>query len=301
VVVEFRSALASCLVHLVHLVHGARRTHRSPVVRRTIRVRAASLAMITAAMVGLCTTNASALGAFEHPCVEESITGLRGILLDTFALNRDESTGMSVFVEISEVELYGVSGLRTPGVRVGFRRGSVSLVGEAAQLSSDIGSETRMSLTSAIYARDRWASSVGLVHESAAIDGLASARLVSLTARSRIRLSNAIFVGSEIAGLRLAGESYDGVDAAVVVSVRPASYAAVYAALEFDRWTGVQPSVSTVLAGYNTFRVLFGYEGVTDTIKGALAIDRAGFVVAVGATYHPVLGARQGITVSWRR
>ncbi|MCK5618482.1 MAG: hypothetical protein KAJ17_03740 [Candidatus Krumholzibacteria bacterium] len=300
-VVEIRSALGSCLAHRVHQVHGTRRTHRSPGVHRTTGARAASLAVITAAMVGLCTTNASALGAFEHPCVEESITGLRGILLDTFALNRDESTGMSVFAEISEVELYGVSGLQMPGVRVGFRRGSVSLVGEAAQLSSDIGSETRMSLTTAIYAGDRWASSVGLVNESAAIDDLASARLVSLTARSRIRLSKAIFVGSEIAGLRLAGESYDGVDAAVVLSVRPASNAAVYASLEFDRWSGMHPSVSTVLAGYNTFRVLFGYEGVTDVVKGALAIDRAGFVVAVGATYHPVLGTRQGITVSWRR
>jgi hypothetical protein len=219
--------------------------------------------VITAAVVGLCTTNASALGAFEHPSVEESITGLRGILLDTYALNRNKSTGLSVFAEISEVELYGVSGLRTPGARVGFRRGSVSFVGEAAQL--------------------------------------ASARLVSFTARSRVQLSNAIFVGAEIARLRLAGEPYDGADAAVVLSVRPASNAAVYAALEFDRWSGMQPSVSTVLAGYNTFRVLFGYEGVTDAVKGALAIDRAGFVVAVGATYHPVLGVRQGISVSWRR
>jgi hypothetical protein len=257
--------------------------------------------VITAAVVGLCTTNASALGAFEHPSVEESITGLRGILLDTYALNRNKSTGLSVFAEISEVELYGVSGLRTPGARVGFRRGSVSFVGEAAQLSSEIGSETRMSLTTAIYAGDRWASSVGVVHESAAIDDLASARLVSFTARSRVQLSNAIFVGAEIARLRLAGEPYDGADAAVVLSVRPASNAAVYAALEFDRWSGMQPSVSTVLAGYNTFRVLFGYEGVTDAVKGALAIDRAGFVVAVGATYHPVLGVRQGISVSWRR
>jgi hypothetical protein len=295
VVVEFRNVFGGCAVH------RARRTHRSPAAHRTTAARAASLAVITAALVGLCTTNVSALGAIEHPSVEESITGLRGILLDTGALNRNKSVGLSVFAEISEVELYGVSGLRTPGARVGFRRGSVSLVGEAAQLSSDIGSETRMSLTTAIYAGDRWASSVGLVHESAAIDDLASARLVSFTARSRVRLSNAIFVGGEIARLRLAGEPYNGADAAVVVSVRPASNAAVYAALEFDRWSGMQPSVSTVLAGYNTFRVLFGYEGVTDVVKGALAIDRGGFVVAVGATYHPVLGARQGISVSWCR
>jgi len=241
------------------------------------------------------------LGVLQYPSVEETVTGTRGILSETFDLLRRDDRGPAVFAELSELQLYGVSGLHTSGVRAGIRAGAVSVVTAATRLSSEVGSETMVSLAPGFHAGDRWSASVGLVYESNAIEGLASARLVSLTVRSRVRVSETVSVGGEIGRLRVRGEPHDGADVAVVLSARPVPAVCVRAVLDAGRGGGPQPSMSATLHALGAIRLSFGYEGLSDALKGALAIELVGFAVVAGATYHPVLGVRQGISLSWRR
>jgi hypothetical protein len=248
-------------------------------------------------------TETSALGAVEHPSIEETVLGVRGILSCADPLAADGSPPARLFVEFSENRLYAIAGLRMPGVRAGVRAGRVALTGAVARLSTDIGHETLLSLTPAWYENDRWAVSAGVVYESAYVHGCVPARLLGLTVRSRVRLTRSVSVGGEVDRYRLSGgvASNGGADATLLVVVRPLSGTSIFAVADLDRWTGVLPSVSMSFGGVKGLRLTFGYEAVTSALKGALALRFGGIACAAGVDYHPVLGARRGITLSWRR
>jgi hypothetical protein len=248
-------------------------------------------------------TGAHGLGALQYPSIEESVAGVRGILSRSDPFSPLEGAPASAFVEFCENQLYGIAGLRTPGVRAGCRAGRVALTGAVARLSTDVGHETFMSLTPACYDDDRWAASVGVTYESAYVQGFPPARVLSVTVRSRVDITGSVSVGGEIDRYRLSGglASDAGADATVMVALRPVSGATLYAVAGMDRWTGVLPSVSMVLDGAKALRLSFGYEGVTRALKGALALRLGGLLCAAGVDYHPVLGARRGVSLLWRR
>lgn len=252
-------------------------------------------------IAGVYVGEARALGTLQHPSIEESAVGVRGILSGVRLSDGSGVPSPHVWFEASENLLYGIAGLHSTGLRVGARFGSVSVTAAAARLGSDVGRETRLALVPAYFAGDRWAASFGIVHESAFIDGFASSRLVSLTVRSRVRLSKQVSVGGEIDRYRLTGEPNDGADATLVAVFRPVPAALIHAAAKFDRRTGSHPSVSMTFAGIKVLRLTLGYEGTTEALKGAVAVELKGFVCAAGADYHPVLGSRQGITLAWHR
>lgn len=241
------------------------------------------------------------MGTFQHPSIEESVTGVRGVLSPDCTRTGRGTEGPRVWFEASEYGLYGITGLHLSGLRAGARLGSVWLTAAASQLASDIGRETRLALTPAYYAGDRWAASVGVVHESASVDGLVTARLLSFTVRSRVRLSESVSVGGEIDRYRLSGEPNHGADATLVAVFRPVSAAVIHTVFAFDRRTGLHPSIAMTLDGVSAFRLTLGYEGMTEALRGALAVEVGGLVCAAGVDYHPVLGSRRGITLAWRR
>jgi hypothetical protein len=245
-----------------------------------------------------------ALGALEYPSIEESVAGVRGILCGAFPLYADTqgaARSARVAVEASENLLFGISGLRTSGVRLGVRVGSAVFVGEATQLTADVGREARYAFAPALFVRDLWAVSVGVVYEGAFVDGFPPARMVSVCGRSLIRLSQSVRVGGEIDRYRVHGEPGGGADVSIVVLVRPVPGALFRGVVELGRWGGAQPSLSTTVEALPALRLSFGYEGATDALKGAVAVGIGGLTCAAGVIYHPVLGARKGVTVSWRR
>jgi hypothetical protein len=254
-----------------------------------------------ASLSGVGAAPALALGALQHPSVEESVTGVRGILSPGGRRGGRGGEAPRVWFEASEYGLYGITGLHLSGVRAGARLQSVWLTAAASQLASNIGRETRLAFTPAYHAGDRWAVSAGVVHESATVDGLETARLLSLTVRSRVRLSESVSVGGEIDRYRLSGEPSPGGDATLVAAFHPVSSTLIHAVFALDRRTGLHPSVSMTFEGVRALRLTLGYEGMTGALKGALAVEAGGLVCAAGADYHPVLGSRRGITLSWRR
>jgi hypothetical protein len=239
-----------------------------------------------------------ALGALEHPSIEQSAAGVRGILFYTLS-PIGTMAAASLAVEVSELALYGISGLSVSGVRIGTRKGPVALVGEAARLDADVGHETRLALTPTVFWSNRWAASLGVVYESAVVDGMAPARLVSATGQSLVKLSGAVSVGGGVARYRGRGETSDGADVTLAVLVRPVTGAIIRAVVDVGRWTGAQPTVSTTVGSLSPLRLTLGYDAATEALKGALAVGLGGLSCAVGAHHHPTLGPRYGVTLLW--
>jgi hypothetical protein len=257
---------------------------------------AAIVALMT---VPLVPQGAGALGALEHPSVEQAAAGVDGILF--YTLSTDGTAAAAPFyVEATEIALYGVAGLRLSGIRAGARLGAVWLVAEAARLGADIGHETRLAVTPAVFVSGRWAASVGLVHECAHIDGMDAAHLTSVTARSLVRLSDAASVGGEVGRYRLCGEANDGADVSLCALVRPLPGTVIRAVVGIGRWVGAQPTVSTSVAVFGAVRLTMGYQAATDALNGAVAFGVGGLGCAAGAQLHPTLGTRHGVAVTWR-
>lgn len=241
---------------------------------------------------------ASGLGALEHPSIEQKAAGVKGILFYTLSAHGTPAAS-PVHVEASEVMLYGVAGLRLSGIRAGIRHAAVSVVAEAARLSADVGRETRFAVTPAVFVSNRWAASVGLVHEYAEIDGVGTSRLTSVTGRSLVRISGSVSVGGEVARYRLWGEENDGADVSLLVLIRPLPGTIIRAVVDVGRWVGAQPTLSTSVRAFRAVRLSLGYEAATDALNAAAAVKLGGLACAAGAQFHPTLGSRHGVTVTW--
>jgi len=269
------------------------------------RLSALGCAATIAAVVAVCTpVQSRALGALEHPSIEESASGVRGILCGAFPLYGGPASHRPTArwaLEASENLLYGIAGLHVTGARAGVRVGPSAFVGEAAQLASDVGRETRLAFTPAIFVEGRWAASVAVVYESAFIDGFAPTHSVSVTGRSLVRLTQALSLGGEIDRYGVYGEHGDGADVSIGLLVRPVAGAVLRGIVDFERLSGAQPCLSATVSLTSALRLSFGYESASDALKGALAVGFGGVTCAAGVDYHPVLGARQGLALSWCR
>jgi hypothetical protein len=267
--------------------------------RRIVAWALCAVSMVPALAV-VCPVRTWALGALQHPSIEQSAACVRGILFYASSAGGVAGTS-SLRVELSEIVLYGVSGLRIAGARVGGRAGAASLVANVARLSADVGSETRIALTPAVFLTGRWAASLGLVYESAAIDGMQPARLASATGRSLVILTRAVAVGGEVAGYRLSGEDNDGADVTMAVVVTPLAGATIRAVIAMGRRSNAQAALSATVCASGRFRVTIGYEAWTEALKGAVAVSLGGLTCAAGVHIHPVLGVRQGVSLAWGR
>lgn len=267
---------------------------------RRRRALAPALAALAAVAVELIALDVSALGVLQHPSAEQSAAGVRGILFGE-SLLRPARAEAAVFVEGSELLLYGDSGLRVSGVKAGVRTRFISVVMAAARLSSGVGREHRFELTQAVHVAGRWAASVGLVYETAGIDGMTPSRLLSTTGRSIVRLSDAVSVGGEVGRYRIGGEPAAGADVALAFLFTPVDRATIRGILDVGRWSGARPSFSVTLEATGSLRLTFGYDAAAESLEGALAVSVGALTCAAGAQYHPVLGTRQGVTLSWQR
>jgi hypothetical protein len=201
-------------------------------------------------------------------------------------------------VQVSEGLLYGIPGLHVSGIRVGARVAGAFVTAEAAQLSSQIGTETRLALSSALCSA-RWAVSVGVVYDGVAFGEFDSSHLIGLTIRSLARVTASLRVGGEVGRLRLTGEELPGADITMVMTAAPARGVIVQGTVELDRRAGLLPGVATVIAGPGPSRLLMGFEGETDALKGAVGVRWGAFDLTVGVFYHPVLGDKREVTVTW--
>ena len=241
----------------------------------------------------------SAIGAVEHPSVEESATGLRGIVSDLWPLGKTGAP--SVFVEISDIRLYNIPGFHTPGIRAGCRLGTVSVCGEVGRVVSGVGTETRCALSPAVHGGDKWAVSVSVVYESVTIDGFRTDRKTGVTARSRLWLTETVAAGGEVRDVWISGASDNGADLSTSLIVFPAGPVSIRTVLEIGRRTGMDPLLSATLSGGAGIRMTVGYRGATETMTGVFCVGLAGLACAAGVEIHPVLGYRSGVTLSWRR
>lgn len=243
--------------------------------------------------------DAGAIGALRHPSVEEMVTGGRGILGPWFFSADSAGTQPPpLMVQVSEELLFGIPGLHTSGIRLGGRAAGLFVTAAAAQLSSPIGKETRVEVTP-LLSSARWAVSVGFVRETVVLGEMARSGLISLTVRSLARVSGSFRVGGEIDRLRLSGEEFPGTDATIVLTTTPAQGIVLQGTVEVGRTNGIVPGIATTVTRPGPWRFSIGLEGGTDVLKGAIGVRWGAIDLAAGIFYHPVLGEKRGVTVTW--
>jgi hypothetical protein len=194
--------------------------------------------------------------------------------------------------------MYGIPGLHTSGAKVGFCAAGVFVTAEAAQLSSPVGSEKRLALTPALVTT-AWAVSAGIVFDGLTLDGMEDAKLFSVNVRSLAWITKTFRLGGEIDRLRLAGEELPGADVKLVVLSIPAQNVSLYGTIELDRHTGVTPGAAIAVDELGPARLSFGYEGGTEALKASVFLEWRTLGLAAGVYYHPVLGEKREITLTW--
>ena len=262
-----------------------------------------ALCIVLAFAVLLVPGASIALGSLRLPSTEEAVSGARGILGPAFARHSRgaDSTAARrgpVMIRIGEEQMYGIPGLHTSGVLVGVRVKKVFMTGEAAQLSSPVGSEARLALTAAASA-ESWAVSVGCAYDAVALDGLSGTNLMSVNAASFVWLTPSVRAGGSVERLRITGEEYPGADVLFVLSVQPTRYVALYGTMELDRRFGAVPGAAMTVEGLGPARVSIGYESGPDALKGSFTVSWRSVDLSIGVYYHPVLGEKRGITLTW--
>lgn len=248
-------------------------------------------------VVAIIPAEPSALGALRHPSVEESVTGTAGILGPAFSLG--PGAGLpAVLVQVSEEAMYGIPGLHTSGATVGFGAAGGFVTAEAAQLSSSVGSEKRLALTPALVT-SAWAVSAGIVYDGVTLVGMESAKILSVNVRSLIWITKTLRLGGEIDRLRLAGEELPGADVKLVVLSIPAQNISLHGTIELGRRTGFAPGAAVTVDELGPARLSFGYEGGTEALKASVFLEWRTLGLAAGVYYHPVLGEKREITLTW--
>jgi hypothetical protein len=251
--------------------------------------------ILVAVLAGSTPTGTSAgLGSLQHPSALELVTGVRGVLSDDFV-------GQRFWLQVCEREFHGLAGVHTTGVRLVVNMETVAVSFEAAQITADVGRETRVAFLPAVADGEKWAVQAGIVYDSAAVEGLQTASLLSLVFRSRVRLGESVFIGGEVDRLRVWGEVLEGADATLLLGVRPVPPVSLACTIAFARWGGAQPGLAVIVNGEGRLGLSLGYENGTEAFKGAVCIHWRKIRCDAGVLRHPVLGPETAITLSWGR
>lgn len=249
------------------------------------------------ALAALCAANARpalAIGV-RYPDPIAVVTGERGdVVADLMSRPRSWS------VEVSDRELFGDVGLRLVGVRGALAHGRWRIGSEVAQVSAEVGAETRTALRIAL-AEAEWTAEVGVTHDTAAIGDAPAARLTGLDVHTLVSLSNRVRVGCDIEGFRVAGIANPGADVVTSVVVSSAAGVAVTSALVVDRSLGAYACVSAAVRMGGRAVVLAGYDDGSASLSLAVAIRAKSARVVAVASAHPVLGLSRGASVGWGR
>jgi hypothetical protein len=200
-------------------------------------------------------------------------------------------------VEVADVELYGIAGLRASGVRATglFKRGIASAA--ATNFVSPVGSHARAVLEAGAVVGNAWQGAVRAGAERLALGGADPLvwRVAGLTSRVDVgRVTTLADV--EI----ITGAGGDATSVLLATRVRAGvAYLAGTVRIDGDRFVGAGVSVTARL--HPILALLVGYEDGTGSARAAAVIALRHVEIAAGVFQHPVLGASRGVSVACAR
>jgi hypothetical protein len=200
-------------------------------------------------------------------------------------------------VEVGDIELFGIAGLRVSGVRAVAAHRRVLLSGSLFQVSSPVGNQSRAMVETGFLARGLWQGALRAGSERVALEGAQAdgRRVVGAISRVDVGPAAAVADFERVTGLRV-NETTLTLSLLVTAGV---VQLAGHARAEGDRFAGAGVAVAARL--HSALCLMAGYEDGTQTARAAAVVGWNGFEVAAGAFQHPVLGTSQGVMVACAR
>jgi hypothetical protein len=240
-------------------------------------------------------TNDCARAQLAFPSIVERVTGARvGVAPSGALLAAGPAT---VRVEVGDVELFGVAGLRSTGVRAAADLGGALLSASLCQVAAPVGSQARATLEVGYARRGAWQGAARVGFERVALDGVPAEDGPLAGAISRVDVGRvAVIADAEL----LSGERMRATSVSSTVLVR-AGVATLVASIciEDERLSGAGVAVGARLD--SRLAVVAGYDDVAQTMRAGAVVSWGGVEVAAGCFLHAVLGASQGVSVAWTR
>jgi len=223
----------------------------------------------------------------------DRITGVRGDASRVLA----GDGGAASFAEFSDVELYGVPGLRLSGVRVATRVHGSPVTLDVARLGAPVGSHTRATVCAGVES-GRWRVALRGGIESLALIGAPGASSIVAAVVSGIDVGNAT-LSADVESIRDA--SGNATFLALALEGPVTSHARLLASMRYDGPRALAVGAAAVVPVYRSLSLLAGYDDGTETARLGAVIDAGRLSVTTAAFRHAVLGVSQGasVAVAW--
>jgi hypothetical protein len=241
-----------------------------------------------------CVWVTDAHSGIEFPSVVDRAIGIRvgaGDLFVTGAASRR-------CVEVGDVELFGMAGLRVSGLRASGQWGSVPVGVSAARLASPVGSESRVDIELGYVtaSHSRCVLRVGV--EMIEIAGATPERSLIAGALARADVGAV----SALADVDVVSRAYASeVDVVLGIVARAGRNVAVVATTRFDGTRAAAVGVAVVSRLTGALSLLGGYDDGTESVRAAAVVTLDAWQLSSGVSYHAVLGVSHGVTLAWTR
>jgi hypothetical protein len=201
-------------------------------------------------------------------------------------------------VELGDVELFGIAGLRVSGLRASGRWRSVPVGVSVARLASPVGNETHADIEVGYATVSRWRCSARMGVEMVEISGALPERSMIVGALARADVGAV----TALADVEVVSRAYaSDVNVTLGVVARAGRAVALVATAEFNGARAAALGVAVVSRLTDALSLLGGYDDGTESVRAAAVVTLAAWHVSSGVFYHPVLGVSHGVTLAWSR
>ena len=236
-----------------------------------------------------------ARGTLAFPSVVDHITGVRADVAPVRSTLRDERA--SLRIEAADIELYGVTGLRSAGLRASGRARALIMSATLVNIASPVGVHQRGVVEAGCAIGSVWQGTVRAGAERLALDREADVTWRVTGAMSRVDVGRV----SMLADLDVV-QGAQRHETSLVFSARVRTGIAHLIAtmrIDGDRFAGT--GVAGIARVHPSLGLLAGYNDGSESLSAAVVIDWRAFEISTGVFQHPVLGISQGVTVACAR
>ena len=234
-------------------------------------------------------------GTLAFPSVVEHVTGVRLDVAPVRSSIHDERA--SLRIEAGDVELYGIRGLRSAGVRASGQVRSIILATAMVNVASPVGVHQRATIEAGCAIGEVWQGAVRAGAERLSLNATDTVTWRVAGVMSRVDVGRV----SMLADLDVI-EGVQRHETALALSARVRAGAAQLVGtmrIDGDRFAGA--GIAAIARVHSMLALLTGYDDGSASLSAAIVIDWRSFEIATGVFQHPVLGMSQGVTVACTR
>jgi hypothetical protein len=197
-------------------------------------------------------------------------------------------------VEIADAELFGISGLRSSGVRASARYRALIINPVLVRVMSPVGAHDHATMEFGLAMSNAWQGAIRAGWERLTLDGTYAVSWRVMGMASRVDVGRVSVVADVNA---LEGQGRYDTSLSLSTKVRTGALHLVGTVrVDGDRFAGAAVSLTARI--HSSLALLAGYDDATGSMRGGAVIQWGAIEIATGVSQHPVLGLSQGVSVA---